>query len=240
MSLGKKPNRLLYNLRIPEMRHLYIVPCVILVLSGMNFLAMGVGIWFWISSGVLLVLGGVWMWHEYKNALKGYGEKLSYGRLESIVTNLEDAVIAYNNNFKVLIFNAAAERIFGLSKTQVLGQIMGPEKAGERGYQILTQTLFPSLAPSVVGRTEANRYPQVVDISFDNPTMEFRVSTDRILDRNNHLLGFVKVVRDRTRETELVGSKSDFVSVAAHQLRTPLTAINWTLEGLGKSQTISD
>ena len=240
MSLSQKPIGFLHNLRIPEMRFTYAILCALLVLLGINFFAMGLSIWFWASSGALLILGGVLAWHEYKNALKGYGEKLSYGRLESIVTNLEDAVIAYNNNFKVLIFNAAAERIFGLSKTQVLGQIMGPEKVGERGYQILTQTLFPSLAPSVVGRTEANRYPQVVDISFDNPTMEFRVSTDRILDRSNHLLGFVKVVRDRTRETELVRSKSDFVSVAAHQLRTPLTAINWTLEGLSQNQAISE
>ena len=222
------------------MRHLYIVPCVILVLSGMNFLAMGVGIWFWISSGVLLVLGGVWMWHEYKNTLRGYGEKVSYGRLESIVTNLEDAVIAYNNDFRVLIFNAAAEKIFGLSKVQILGQVMGPEKASEKGYQTLIQTLFPSLAPVVVGKSEPNKYPQVVDISFDNPTREFRVSTDRILDKDNHLLGFVKVVQDHTRETELIRSKSDFVSVAAHQLRTPLTAINWTLEGLSKNQALTE
>src|SRR3989344_5566189 len=117
---------------------------------------------------------------------------------------------------------------------------MGPGRASEGGYQTLVQTLFPSLAPVVVGRSEPNKYPQIVDISFDNPTREFRVSTDRILDRDSHLLGFVKVIRDHTRETELVRSKSDFVSVAAHQLRTPLTAINWTLEGFSKNQSISE
>ena len=180
------------------------------------------------------------MWHEYNNVLRGWGEKISYGRLESIVTNLEDAVIAYNNDFRVLVFNAAAEKTFGLSKTQVLGQIIGPEKASEREYQTFVQTLFPSLAPAVIRRSEPDKYPQVIDISFDNPTREFRVSTDRILDKDNRLLGFVKVVRDHTRETELIRSKSDFVSVAAHQLRTPLTAISWTLEGLSKNQAISE
>ncbi len=180
------------------------------------------------------------MWHEYNNVLRGWGEKISYGRLESIVTNLEDAVIAYNNDFRVLVFNAAAEKTFGLSKTQVLGQVIGPEKASEREYQTFVQTLFPSLAPAVIRRSEPDKYPQVIDISFDNPTREFRVSTDRILDKDNRLLGFVKVVRDHTRETELIRSKSDFVSVAAHQLRTPLTAISWTLEGLSKNQAISE
>ena len=240
MNFRQRLSRLFYNLRIPELRFLYVIICFLLILFGVNLLALKTSIWFWISSGALLVIGIVLITHEYRGALKGYGERVSYGRLESIVTNLEDAVVAYDNDFKILIFNAAAEKIFALSKAQVLGQTMGPEKASERGYQTLVQTLFPSLAPSVVSISEPNKYPQIMDISFDNPTRELRVSTDRILDTSGNLLGFVKVVRDRTRESELVRSKSDFVSVAAHQLRTPLTAINWTLEGLSKSQTISD
>lgn len=240
MNLKQRLSGLFNNLRIPELRFLYVILCSLILLAGINLMALGANIWFWISSGSLLIIGTILIRHEYKNALKGYGERVSYGRLESIVTNLEDAVIAYNNDFKILIFNAAAEKIFGLSKSQVLGQVIGPQKAGERGYQTLVQTLFPSLAPTVVRNSEPNQYPQILDISFDSPSRELRVSTDRILDTSGNLMGFVKVVRDRTRESEIVRSKSDFVSVAAHQLRTPLTAINWTLEGLNKSQSISD
>jgi len=240
MNLGKWPSELLNNLRIKEIRFVYVILLGMPILLGINLLAMGVGLWFGASSVLLLVWGAVLIRHEYQNSLQVYGEKVSYGRLESIVTNLEDAVVAYDNNFKILIFNAAAEKTFGLSKNQILGQTVGPEKASEKGYQTLVQTLFPSLAPTVVGKSEPNQYPQVADISFENPTREFRVSTDRIIDQNNRLLGFVKVIRDHTRETELVRSKSDFVSVAAHQLRTPLTAIDWTLEGLSKNQAISE
>src|SRR3989344_5417120 len=145
MGLGQRLTKLLDNLRMPEMRYLYIIPCALLVLLGVNFLAIGVSLWFWVSLGGLAVVGTILMGHEYKSALRGWGERVSYGRLESIVTNLEDAVVAYDNNFRVLIFNAAAERTFGLSKSQVLGQVMGPEKASEGGYQVLIQTLFPSL-----------------------------------------------------------------------------------------------
>lgn len=213
---------------------------IIVALALLNLLALGPTLWFWAISTPLIIAGVILVRHEYKNATRIYGEKVSYGRLESIVTNLEDAVVGYSEDFRVVIFNAAAERIFGLPKNQVIGQVLGPQMVSEKGYQALIQTVFPSLAPVVVARSESNRYPQIVDITFDNPPREFRVSTDRILDKNSRLLGFVKVIRDNTRETELVRSKSDFVSVAAHQLRTPLTAINWTFESLSKNSNIPE
>ncbi|MCR4261209.1 MAG: hypothetical protein NUV96_02685, partial [Candidatus Colwellbacteria bacterium] len=112
MNLGQSSTRLLRNLRIPEMRFLYVILGIIPILLLMNFLTMKTSVWILASSALVLALGTILIRHEYKNSLRGYGEKVSYGRLESIVTNLEDAVIAYDQDFRVLIFNASAERIF--------------------------------------------------------------------------------------------------------------------------------
>src|SRR3989344_140904 len=136
MNLGQNLTGFLRNLHKVEMRFLYVILCTIPIFLLINLIALGDDVWFWISSALILAFGVVLMRHEYKDSLRGYGEKVSYGRLESIVTNLEDAVIAYNNDFRVLIFNAAAEKIFGLSKVQILGQVMGPEKASEKGYHL--------------------------------------------------------------------------------------------------------
>ncbi|MCL5004661.1 MAG: HAMP domain-containing histidine kinase, partial [Patescibacteria group bacterium] len=62
--------------------------------------------------------------------------------------------------------------------------------------------------------------------------LEFRVITNRIVDPAGNLLGFVKIIRDRTREVEVLRSKSEFIRVATHQLRTPLTSVHWVLENL--------
>lgn len=49
----------------------------------------------------------------------------------------------------------------------------------------------------------------------------------------NGALRFVKgVVHDVTHEAEVDRAKSEFVSLASHQLKTPLTSLRWTLEGL--------
>ena len=215
----------------------WLVATTILVI---NYLALENLAWFWAVLLLVLISGGLITFLMGRTALKEFEEKVSFGRLESIVTNLEDAVIAYDSDFRILIFNAAAERMFNVSKDKIIGKTIGPEQASDQQMQLLVQTLFPSLAPTVVSRSEPNQYPQIVDISFDSPPREFRVSTDRILDDKGRPLGFVKVVSDRTREVGLIKNKAEFVSVAAHQLRTPLSAINWTFETLVKSDSLTD
>jgi PAS domain S-box-containing protein len=55
-----------------------------------------------------------------------------------------------------------------------------------------------------------------------------------ILDHNT-LRGWLFLYRDVTQERRMDRSKSEFMSLASHQLRTPLTAIRWTFGRLEKS-----
>src|SRR3989344_6471541 len=50
------------------------------------------------------------------------------------------------------------------------------------------------------------------------------------------LLGAVKVFRDITSEKTIEKARSEFMSIASHQLRTPLTAIRWALSSLKREQ----
>lgn len=150
--------------------------------------------------------------------------------LSSIVSELTDAVVAYDEEFRVLIFNKAAEQIFELPGKDVVGSTLSISGANDPQLQLLTRVIFPSLAPSVVTRSAPGVYPQIVDLHFDEAYL--RVTTNRIIDHSGALQGFVKIIRDRTRESEILRSKSEFLTVAAHQLRTPLAAINWVFEGL--------
>ncbi|MBI2075458.1 MAG: PAS domain S-box protein [Candidatus Harrisonbacteria bacterium] len=161
---------------------------------------------------------------------------LSDAWLRSIVSELSDAIVAYDEHFKVLIFNKAAERVFGVAAEMALGTVITIERASETALKRLVQVVFPSLAPTVIPRSEPGVYPQVTDIQFEDTLL--RVITNRITDAEGKTQGFVKVIRDRTREAEILKSKSEFITVAAHQLRTPLTAVTWAFGGLKKDAAL--
>lgn len=50
------------------------------------------------------------------------------------------------------------------------------------------------------------------------------------------IIGSVSVFRDITEEKEIDRAKDEFVSIASHQLRTPLTTIRWSFEKLVRQE----
>lgn len=152
-----------------------------------------------------------------------------------IIKFLDDGVIIYDPNFRVLTFNAGAERIFGISSEEVVEKQFDPGLVKTPRYRVFVQTLFPSLAPSMTQLSEFDAWPQVFDLSFDTPKLELRVTLHQIKDTSGKVTGFIKLVHNTTREKGLLQSKSDFIGVAAHQLRTPLTALHWAIESILKA-----
>ncbi len=155
-------------------------------------------------------------------------------QVRNIIASISDGIVIYNQDFRVLVFNPGAEAIFNLSANRVVGSSIQLDTVKSPELQTLTQVIYPSLAPSINRLSEPNAYPQIMDISFSEPRLELRVTTNQLINDAGEAVGFIKLIRDRTREVELVKSKSDFITVAAHQLRTPLSAVSWTFESLKK------
>lgn len=167
--------------------------------------------------------------------ISGEGSNFTIDELSrAVVETSRDGVIVYDRDSKILVFNKAAEKIFNLNAEEIIGRSFSPNDIKEEKLKILIQTLFSSLAPVVVRHSESNVYPQVVDISFEEPNIEIRVATNKISDPKGGIFGFVKIIADRTRELNILKNKNEFISTAAHQLRTPLTAINWSMEILAR------
>ncbi len=161
-------------------------------------------------------------------------------QIETIIHDMPIGVVAYDSNFKVLIYNPAAQNIFGASEDQVLGMTIDAAQASDAQLRMLVQVVFSSLAPTVIKLSDPGTFPQVADISFQDPTVDLHVITDRIVDSSGGVVGFIKLITDLTRENQLLKSKTEFIGVAAHQLRTPLTAVNWALEALEGSPLTDD
>lgn len=228
----------LNDLKLPEMRFLWVFILLIILLVAVDYIFVSLsGL---IKFAVFLLLGVLIFWNNLKVAKSNQEIKTTSGRLNDIVANLSDGIIAYDTDFKILIVNNAAEKLFNFKKEEIVGQCFGPERVRETKFRLLTQVLFPSLAPLVVKRSEGDKYPQVIDVSFSEPNLDFRITTIRMSLADGRTSGFVKIIHNRTRELQLYRSKSEFITIAAHQLRTPLTGINWTLDALSKDESLNE
>jgi len=219
---------------LPEMRFfwLFFIFLVFALIAGFIYLSES---WVFFDLAALLTLGVIIiLMYSLRSARFNLAVRVEREQLSNIIVNLYDAVIAYDPDFRILIFNRAAGKIFNVVATDIIGEYFTPEKAKDRRFSFLCQVLFPSLAPLVVRRSEDVTGSQVADFSFEDPKYDLRVTTSKIIDSDGNLLGFVKIIRDRTRELAILRSKSEFIEIAAHQLRTPLTGMLWGWETLAK------
>jgi PAS domain S-box-containing protein len=139
-------------------------------------------------------------------------------KTEAIISNFADGLLVFNENNRISLINPQAEKFFNISNKEMVGK------------SILELSVFPELETIVnlVG-------PKIEGISRkelsirDNLVLE--ISTISIL-KEEKKIGSLITIHDITREKMIEKMKTEFVSLAAHQLRTPLSAIKWTLRML--------
>ena len=196
--------------------------------------------WMVVSIAAIAVIFMVFVFSNMRATTVEVSSDTRTRQIEMIIRDMPIGVVAYDSNFKILIYNPAARSIFGASESLVLGMTIDAAQASNSELRTLVQVIFSSLAPTVVKLSDPGAFPQIADISFQDPVVDLHVITDRILDASGAVVGFIKLITDLTRENQLLKSKTEFIGVAAHQLRTPLTAVNWALEALEGSSLTDD
>lgn len=222
---------------MPEMRLFWLFFVLALTILIIDFFYLP-SFWQIISLGIFVAVGVFMFFNSFRTAKANYSLKVERQRLDNIIVNLYDGLITYDPDFKILSINRAAEQILNVTSNEVIGQYFSLERGREPRFRLLSQVLFPSLAPTVIRRSEPGIYPQIIDISLENPNLELRITTSRIADEKGNVLGYVKIIRDRTREIALLKAKAEFIAVASHQLRTPLTGVSWVFETLRENPAI--
>ncbi len=138
-------------------------------------------------------------------------------KVRSILNSLEDGIIMLDAHKQVLLINPPARDMLRLYE-----DFKGPE---------LRKQDFPKsfhkLIQVVREQTDAKRLGQEIMVTEGENIIYIQVDSIPIYAADGQILSWVKVLHDITREKELDAIKSDFISVAAHQLRTPLAALKW-------------
>lgn len=153
-------------------------------------------------------------------------------KTESVIVNLETGIVEYDPEFRVTLINPRAEEMLGVRKEDVAGKIIRPDTLTEKpALTSLVQVLYPVLSDSVKKIHVKKGSPDMMEMKITRPAeLDVQVTTIPIRDERRNAVRYLKTLRDVSREKAIAKSKSEFISVAAHQLRTPLSAIKWVLK----------
>ena len=164
---------------------------------------------------------------------------------EAIIENLVLGLIEYKSDFTVLRVNKAAEELLGFSRSNVVGKKITAENTNTQEPSSLAEvmsvdsdheSLRGNQAPALGITSETiTQYPSPKNLQITT----FRVASEEQGQTEEHGQ-FVKIIRDITREKLIDKNKSDFVTIVAHQLRTPLSAIKWVFNTALEDKGVSD
>lgn len=136
----------------------------------------------------------------------------------AIINNFPDGLLIFDNGNRLSIINIEAKEYLGISRLDYLYH---------ESWNVENLPEFRSLM-KVIGSDIKNVYKRELEI---NPELILEVSVQEYSEGGVKYGKFV-ILHDITREKKVQSLKSEFVSIAAHQLRTPLSAIKWTLTSL--------
>jgi PAS domain S-box-containing protein len=134
-------------------------------------------------------------------------------QLSAIFTLSPDGFASFDDQHRVRYVSPAFIRLTGLSQEQCVGM---PESALLK--RMIQGASHPSLAPSFDALRQAK---QTIDI--ERPVQ--RVLEMAVHTAASGAISQVLHIRDVTHEMEVDRMKSEFLSTAAHELRTPITSV---------------
>ncbi|MGE5327766.1 MAG: PAS domain S-box protein [Thiobacillus sp.] len=146
-------------------------------------------------------------------------------RLASLIKYTEDAVISETTEGIVVSWNKGAEKLYGYSASDIVGKSIKTVVPKERWGEI-----DDYLNTIKEGKSIENH--QTKRIRKDGKEIDISVTVSPVKNTSGEIEGASIIARDITKEKQVDRAKTEFVSLASHQLRTPLSAINWYTEML--------
>ena len=174
-------------------------------------------------------------------------------RLAAIVESSEDAIISKNLDGIITSWNAGAERLFGYTAEEIIGQpisqLMPPEHKNEM-IEILGK----------IRTGQRVEHFESIRLTKNGERIPVSLSVSPIRNDTGRIIGAAKIARDITEQKKLQAEldrlyreareaarmREEFLAVAGHELRTPLTALQLQLHtaqrrlGAGQAESAAE
>ncbi len=167
------------------------------------------------------------------NKLTGYGELISRIRrseekFKTILDTATDAILSINKDHKIILFNRAAERIFGYSKEEIIGKdlnILIPAYYGDHSQYV--KRFLETRKPKIIGKTVSLN-------ALRKNGEEFPIELSLSCTEIDGEITFTAIIRDvsgqkqmerRLLQSERLAAVGKAVAHVAHEIKNPLMII---------------
>ncbi len=140
----------------------------------------------------------------------GEHDKLLY---KTLLENIGEGLLVTDKNGQIITFNKAAVSMLGWSENEAIGKPM--HEIINANYKNIddSKAKFGSQTSLSFIRRDGTKFPVAI--------------TATSYSQGSEILGTITLFRDITVEQNIDAIKNEFISLASHQLRTPLSAIKW-------------
>lgn len=148
----------------------------------------------------------------------------------AVVSNFTTPIVFLDKNNKLALFNPAATKYLGLRVLDYDKPIGSVNDYSLANFKNIFRYEFEFISVEDEDKNDDIVLEEEMIVKEGKHNTIFKVITANVSGKNGEYLGVIKIFYDLTREKALDKLKSEFISVAAHQLRTPLAAIKWIFE----------
>ncbi len=150
------------------------------------------------------------------------------GKYKSILESSDEGISLIDHSGKIIAFNQKYCDLFKLKANQILGKevlsvfkfMESQADLGDNRHQFMKML-------KLLKKGDSKQTGQFQIVIHQPEYRVLQIYTGPVLLETGDTLGRIWSLRDVTAEYEAEKSKNDFIRVASHKLRTPITAIRW-------------
>lgn len=138
--------------------------------------------------------------------------------LSAIVSHSDDAIVSKDLNSIVTSWNSSAERLFGYTAEEMIGQSIVkliPEDRLQEEPDIIAR-IKRGLRVDHFETKRMTKLGTLLDVSL---------TISPVMDLLGRIIGISKIARDITYKKQEEQRKNDFIAIVSHELKTPLTSM---------------
>lgn len=139
-------------------------------------------------------------------------------RLDSVLANMTDGVLATDRRGNVIIINETAASFLDLDENQAMGKSILDVLDIRKDYSLRDLLEKPD--------------ELILDFSSEDHSLVLHAHFSLIQRESGFISGLVCVLRDITEQQRIEQDRKQFVSNVSHELRTPLTSVRSYIEAL--------